>query len=62
MNQLKIGGKEMERNSTKEIHGELVSREGVTEIVIGPHEKFKIVSDHGEYESTGPTRILVNID
>lgn len=52
----------MEKYSTKELHEELAKREGVNEIVIGPHEPFKIVTDQGDYESTGPAHILINID
>lgn len=52
----------MENKTTKEVHEELATREGVTEIVIGPHESFKIVTDQRNYESTGPARIIVNID
>lgn len=52
----------MEKYSTKELHEELVKREGVNEIVIGPHEPFKIVTDQGDYKSTGPARLLINVD
>ena len=52
----------MENKTTKEIHEELAKREGVKEVVVGPHEPFKIVTDQGEYESTGPAHILINID
>ncbi|WP_252502035.1 BC1881 family protein [Sporosarcina sp. Marseille-Q4943] len=52
----------MENETTKVLHQELAKREGVTEVVIGPHETFKIVTDQGEQESTGPARILINID
>lgn len=52
----------METKSTKEIHEELALREGVHQILVGPHDSFKIVTDQGEYESTGPASILINID
>jgi len=53
----------MENKTTKEVHEELARRDGVKEILIGPHEPLKIVTDQGGvYEFTGPARILVNID
>lgn len=52
----------MKKLPTKEVHKELATREGVQEIIIGPHESFRIVTDQGDYKSTGPARILVNID
>lgn len=52
----------MEKNTTKELHEELVKREDVKEIIVAPYEPFKIVTDQGECESTGPARILINID
>lgn len=52
----------MKNQTTKEIHEELAKREGVKEIVVAPHEPFKIVTDQVEYESTGPAVILINID
>lgn len=52
----------MENKPTVEIHEELASREGVTEIVVGPYESFQIVQDQRTHEFTGPARILVNID
>lgn len=52
----------MEKYSTKELHEELAKREGVKEIVIGPHESFKIATDQADHESTGPAHILINQD
>lgn len=53
----------METLTTKEVHEKLAKRDGVKEIIVGPHEPFKIVTGQGEvYEFTGPARILVNID
>lgn len=52
----------MENKPTVEIHEELASREGVTEIVIGPYESFQIVQDQRTHEFTGPARVLINQD
>lgn len=52
----------MERKSTQQLHEELVSREGVTEIVVAPYEKFVIVQDQRTHEFTGPARVLINQD
>lgn len=52
----------MKKKATKEVHEELSKREGVKEIVVGPYEPFRIVTDQGEYKSTGPATILINID
>lgn len=52
----------MKEKTTVEVHEELASREGVTEIVVGPYEKFQIVQDQRTHEFTGPARVLINID
>lgn len=50
----------MENKSTVEIHEELASREGVTEIIVGPYETFQIVQDQRTHEFTGPARVLIH--
>lgn len=50
----------MDNKSTVEIHEELASPGGVTEIVIGPYETFQIVQDQRTQEFTGPARIIAN--
>ena len=52
----------MEQQSTKELHEQLASHEGVSEIIIPPYEKFQIVQDQRVHEFTGPARLLVNVD
>ncbi|QPR68514.1 BC1881 family protein [Lysinibacillus macroides] len=52
----------MEQQSTKELYEQLANREGVTEIIIPPYEKFQIVQDQRVHEFTGPARVLINID
>lgn len=52
----------MEQKTTKQLHEELSNREGVTEIVVDPHETFSIVKDQQTYEFTGPARVLINQD
>ncbi|QOV10907.1 BC1881 family protein [Viridibacillus arvi] len=52
----------MEQKTTQLLHEELVKCEGVTEIVINPHERFNIVLDQQTYEFTGPARVLINQD
>lgn len=54
--------KTLEQRTTKELHEELMNREGVTEIIIDPHEAFRIVKDQQTYEFTGPARVLINQD
>lgn len=55
-----IGGMNVENKSTVEIHEELASREGVTEIIVGPYETFQIVQDQRTHEFTGPARVLIS--
>ena len=50
----------MENKPTGEIHEELTSRQGVTEIIVGPYETFQIVQDQRTHEFTGPARVLIN--
>lgn len=50
----------MDNKSTIEIHEELASCKGVTEIVIGPYETFRIMQDQRTQEFTGPARLIVN--
>lgn len=50
----------MKKQSTKTLHEELVAREGVTEIVVAPYEKFVIVQDQRTHEFTGPARVKIN--
>lgn len=52
----------MEHKSTKELHEELANREGVTEIIVGPYEKFTIVQGQRTQEFTGPARVIINQD
>lgn len=52
----------MEQKTTKQLHEELSNREGVTEIVVDPHEILCIVKDQQTYEFTGPARVLINQD
>lgn len=52
----------MEHNSTKELHEELVNREGVIEIIVEPYEKLTIVQGQRTQEFTGPARVLINQD
>lgn len=52
----------MKNRTTAELHTELVSREGVKEIEIGPYEIFQIVQDQRIHEFTGPARVLINQD
>lgn len=47
---------------TKELHEKLVSREGLSEIIIPPYEKFRVVQDQRIHEFTGPARVLINKD
>ncbi|WP_223557120.1 BC1881 family protein [Lysinibacillus sphaericus] len=46
----------MEPKTTVTLHDELVSHEGVIEIVIRPFEKFSIVQDQRVHEFTGPAK------
>jgi hypothetical protein len=48
--------------STKELSEELSTRAGIKEIVINPHEEFKIITGQEEIISTGPAIILINED
>lgn len=50
----------MENKTTHQVHEELVTREGVTEIVIGPYETFQIVQDQRVHDFTGPARVLIS--
>lgn len=52
----------MEQKSTKELHEELINREGVVEIIVGAYEKFTIVQGQRTQEFTGPARVLINQD
>lgn len=52
----------MEKKSTEELHEQLTTREGVTEIIIGPYKIFQIVQDQRTHEFTGPARVLINQD
>ena len=52
----------MEQKTTVALHEELAAREGVTEIVVAPYEKFVIVQDQRIHEFTGPARVLINQD
>lgn len=49
----------MENKQTVRLHDELASREGVTEIIVGPYETFQIVQDQRTHEFTGPARVLI---
>lgn len=49
----------MENKTTVEIHEELASREGVTEIIIAPYELFQIVQDQRTHEFTGPAKVII---
>lgn len=50
----------MKNKPTVEVHEELASCEGITEIVIGPYETFQIVQDQRIHEFTGPAQVLIN--
>lgn len=52
----------MENATTKQLHEELVNREGIREIIITPHETFELKTAQQVVELTGPARILINQD
>jgi hypothetical protein len=56
-----VSGKYPER-STSELSKELAKCEGVEEIVIAPHEPYKLVVAGFAREMTGPAIILINTD
>jgi hypothetical protein len=58
-----VSGLDMERGlSTKEITKELIDREGVAHITVGPYEKLKITTGQRECELTGPAIVIINQD
>jgi len=54
--------KSIETLPTKELHEQLTCREGLSEIIIPPYEKFRVMQDQRIHEFTGPARVLINVD
>ena len=52
----------MKKQSTKKISEELITREGISHIIIEPYEKVKITTGQREREFIGPAIIIVNQD
>ncbi|QSB09699.1 BC1881 family protein [Lysinibacillus fusiformis] len=47
---------------TKDLHESLASHERVSEIIIPPYKKFRVLQGQRVHEFTGPARLLINED
>ncbi len=52
----------MEHVSTKEIVETLFGRKGVEQLVVNPHEEFKVSIGDNEKADTGPVKIIIVYD